>query len=403
MPRFSFLLRLPVILALAHGYVALRLAGDLAHVLHPASTGLMFAALYALILTGFLMRRKGGRPTGDALAWAGFLSLGLFSWLFVLTVLRDLVLLVVGAAWLVWSASLDDPSWLALRESSALAIPLLALAALLVGLFNARRRASVRDVDIAIPGLPEALDGYALVQITDLHIGPTIKRHYVEAVVRAANDLSPDAIVLTGDLVDGRVAQLANDVAPLARLQAYDGVYAVTGNHEYYSGAEQWVAHFRKLGMRFLMNEHVAIQRDGARLILAGVTDFNAGHFDGAQDSDPVAALRGAPFDAAFRVILAHQPRSATAAAAAGFDLQLSGHTHGGQIWPWKYLVPLQQPFVAGLHRQGDMLVYVSRGTGYWGPPMRIGAPSEITHIRLRRMQCNAGLQAAQQVEADVQ
>ncbi|HWL27945.1 MAG TPA: metallophosphoesterase [Burkholderiaceae bacterium] len=403
MPRFSFLLRLPVILALAHGYVAVRMAGGLSRFIHPASTGLMFAALYALIMAGFLMRRKSGRPAGDALAWAGFLALGLFSWLFVLTVLRDLALLVAGAAWLVWSASLQGPTWLALRDASALAVPSLAVAATLAGLFNARRRASVRDVDIEIPGLAATLDGYTLVQITDLHVGPTIKRRYVDAVVRAANRVSPDAIVLTGDLVDGSVAQLASHVAPLADLQAGDGVYAVTGNHEYYSGAQPWVAHFRTLGIQVLMNEHRAIQRDGTVLVLAGVTDFNAGQFDGAQESDPAAAMRGAPADAAYRILLAHQPRSAVAAAAAGFDLQLSGHTHGGQIWPWKYLVPLQQPFVAGLHRQGDMQVYVSRGTGYWGPPMRIGAPSEIARIRLRRTKGDGSLQATQQVETDVQ
>jgi len=133
------------------------------------------------------------------------------------------------------------------------------------------------------------------------------------------------------------------------------------------------------------MNQHRVLESGGATLVVAGVTDFGAANFDSAQASDPVAALRGAPARASARILLAHQPRSAAAAAAAGFDLQLSGHTHGGQFWPWKYFVPLQQPFVSGLHRQGGMHVYVSRGTGYWGPPMRIGARSEITRIRLRR------------------
>jgi predicted MPP superfamily phosphohydrolase len=389
MPRFSFLLRLPIVLALAHGYVALRLAGALSDILHPATTGLALLAIYVLIMAGFLMRRKSGRPVGDLLAWVGFLTLGLFSWLFVLTVLRDLLLLVTGAAWLVWSPTLDEDMWRAVRRMSALAVPVLSTAALLLGLLNARRRAAVRDVDITLPDLPMALQGYTVVQITDLHVGPTIKRRYVDAVVRAVNALTPDVVVLTGDLVDGSVAQLENHVAPLANLQARDGIYAVTGNHEYYSGAEQWVAHFRKLGMKLLMNEHEVIQRDGATLVLAGVTDFNAGHFDAAQHSDAVAALRGAPIEGSLKIVLAHQPRSAAATAAAGFDLQLSGHTHGGQFWPWKYLVPLQQPFVAGLHRQGDMQVYVSRGTGYWGPPMRIGARSEITRIRLRRLEAD--------------
>ena len=163
MPRFSFLLRLPIVLALAHGYVALRLAGALSDILHPATTGLALLAIYVLIMAGFLMRRKSGRPVGDLLAWVGFLTLGLFSWLFVLTVLRDLLLLVTGAAWLVWSPTLDEDMWRAVRRMSALAVPVLSTAALLLGLLNARRRAAVRDVDITLPDLPMALQGYTVV------------------------------------------------------------------------------------------------------------------------------------------------------------------------------------------------------------------------------------------------
>ena len=144
-----------------------------------------------------------------------------------------------------------------------------------------------------------------------------------------------------------------------------------------------WVRELRRLGIVVLMNEHVVVRRGDAALIVAGVTDFSAGRFDGAQASDPAAALAGAPVDATVRVLLAHQPRSAAAAEAAGFDLQLSGHTHGGQFLPWNFLVRLQQPFTAGLHRWRRMWVYTSRGTGYWGPPKRFGAPSEITLLRL--------------------
>jgi predicted MPP superfamily phosphohydrolase len=154
-------------------------------------------------------------------------------------------------------------------------------------------------------------------------------------------------------------------------------------NHEYYSGAAAWVRELRRLGVAVLMNEHVVVRRGSAKLVVAGVTDFSAGHFDAAQASDPAAALAGAPRDAALRVLLAHQPRSAPAAEAAGFDLQLSGHTHGGQFLPWNFLVRLQQPFTAGLNRWRRMWVYTSRGTGYWGPPKRFGAPSEITLLRL--------------------
>jgi predicted MPP superfamily phosphohydrolase len=162
------------------------------------------------------------------------------------------------------------------------------------------------------------------------------------------------------------------------------GTYFVTGNHEYYSGAGAWIAELERLGARVLVNEHVLLQHDGAQVAVAGVTDFSAHYFDPSHRSDPRIALAGAPAGAV-KVLLAHQPRTAAAAAEAGFDLQLSGHTHGGQFWPWNLFVRLQQPFTAGLERLGRMWVYISRGTGYWGPPMRFGIPSEITRIRLVR------------------
>jgi predicted MPP superfamily phosphohydrolase len=172
-------------------------------------------------------------------------------------------------------------------------------------------------------------------------------------------------------------------VAPLSGLRSRHGSFFVTGNHEYYAGAAPWLAEVRRLGIRVLLNEHVLIEQGGSTLVLAGVTDFMAHHFDPTHQSDPRAALAGAPSDAGARVLLAHQPRSATGAEQAGFDLQLSGHTHGGQFLPWVFFVRFQQPFTAGLHRLGRLWVYVSRGTGYWGPPKRFGAPSEITRLRL--------------------
>jgi predicted MPP superfamily phosphohydrolase len=227
------------------------------------------------------------------------------------------------------------------------------------------------------------LHGFTIVQITDIHIGPTIKRRHLDAIVDAVNDLDADMIAVTGDLVDGSVRHLSEHTQPMARLTARHGAYFVTGNHEYYSGAVGWIAELRRLGLRVLMNEHVVLQHDGADVVVAGVTDFSAHHFDPAQRSDPAAAIAGAPVDAGVKLLLAHQPRSAFAAAPAGFDLQLSGHTHGGQFLPWNFFVRLQQPFTAGLHRLGTLWVYTSRGTGYWGPPKRLGAPSEITHLRL--------------------
>jgi predicted MPP superfamily phosphohydrolase len=236
---------------------------------------------------------------------------------------------------------------------------------------------------VPIEGLPEALHGYSIAQISDIHVGPTIKRPYLNAIVNRVNALDADAIAVTGDLVDGSVQRLGLHTQPLARLSAPDGAFFVTGNHEYYSGAEEWIVELRRLGLTVLLNEHVVRRRGGAALMIAGVADYSAHHFNPAHRSDPQLAAAGAPLDLAVKILLAHQPRSATAAEAAGFDLQLSGHTHGGQFFPWNLFVPLQQPFVAGLHRVRRLWVYTSRGTGYWGPPKRFGAPSEITLVRL--------------------
>ena len=388
MSRFTFLLRLPVVLFVAHAYVALRLGVGLAGVDTSGVASwlilVLLVATYVLILAGFLMRRAETRPGGDLMAWAGFLAMGLFSWLFVLTVIRDVLL---AAGYLVTSYSdtvVTTDRLHSFSTASAMAVPLLSLLAVVVGLVNARRLARVVTVDIALPGLPSALDGFTIVQISDVHVGPTIKRRYVEAIVEAVNSQTPDVVVVTGDVVDGSVALLGEHASPLGRLQARYGAYLVTGNHEYYSGAHQWITEFRRLGLTVLMNEHRVLRHQDIELVLAGVTDFNAGQFDRSHASNPAAAMAGAPAQAAVRILLAHQPRTAAAAEAAGFDLQLSGHTHGGQFWPWNFFVPLQQPYVAGLHRRGRLQVYVSRGTGYWGPPMRIGARSEITRIRLR-------------------
>lgn len=355
-----------------HFYIGLRLAPALGAL--PAQVGLVAVLAASAVLTplGLLARRWWRPPLADRLTWAGMLSMGLFSSLLVLTALREFVLL---AGW-----ALDAPGWLA--RASAIAVVLLALAATVIGLVNARRTAAVRRVDVALPGLPPALEGLRIAQISDIHVGPTIKRGYLQAIVDRVNALDADIVAITGDLVDGSVAELAAHVAPLAGLRARHGVFFVTGNHEYYSGVHGWVAELRRLGIRVLNNEHEVLRHRGAPLVLAGVTDYTGHHFDRAHRSDPAQALRGAPAEA-LKVLLAHQPRSAAAAEQAGFQLQLSGHTHGGQFFPWSLFVPLQQPYTAGLHRLGRLQVYVSRGTGYWGPPKRLGAPSEIAELRL--------------------
>jgi len=302
--------------------------------------------------------------------------MGLFSSLLVFTLVREVVLLIAALFTPVVATG-------RVQEASAWIVVAAAAFATLIGYINARRVARVVDVDVPIANLPAALHGFSIAQISDIHVGPTIRRDYVEGIVAAVNRLEADAIAITGDLVDGSVRELASHVEPLAQLRARYGTFFVTGNHEYYSGERAWTRELRRLGMRVLMNEHVVVDHHDAKIVVAGVTDFGAHHFDPAQRSDPFAALAEAPADAGAKILLAHQPRSAPEAASAGFDLQLSGHTHGGQFWPWNFFVRFQQPFTAGLDRLGSLWIYTSRGTGYWGPPKRFGAPSEITRIRL--------------------
>jgi uncharacterized protein len=251
------------------------------------------------------------------------------------------------------------------------------------GVRSALSELEVPEVEVRLPRLPAALSGLTIVQLTDVHIGPTIGRKFLEHVVDKSNQQKPDAIVITGDLVDGSVASLRHHVEPLAKLKARHGVFFVTGNHEYYSGVDEWLAELERLGIRVLRNERVSLGDAGASIDLAGVDDQHARGFGPGHGPDYEKPFRGRDPEREL-VVLAHQPSQIARLAVARPGLQISGHTHGGQIWPFGALVRLNQPYVAGLHRHDDTAqVYVSRGTGYWGPPMRLFCPAEITKLVL--------------------
>ncbi len=253
-----------------------------------------------------------------------------------------------------------------------------------VGVGEALGLIQVKTVDVSLSRLPKAMDGFVIVQITDLHVGYTIAREYVRSVVERVNQQVPDLIAITGDMVDGQVPDLRHAVAPLADLKARHGVFFVTGNHEYYAGVEQWVQHCTRLGMRVLRNECVPINWGAVGFDLAGIDDYNASRFGGGHGADLPRAVTGRDTKREL-VLLAHQPRQVHDAVQHGVGLQLSGHTHGGQLWPWHYVAKLQQGgLLSGLSKHGHTQLYISCGTGYWGPPVRIGAPPEITRIVLR-------------------
>lgn len=325
--------------------------------------------------------------------WIMYIVMGIIAFLLFFLLARDLVRLVRWLSVLLSGglerkeprrkAEIDPGRRMFLGGSINFAFLGVSAALTGAGIVGAIRSPRVQTVRIPISGLPKDLDGLRIVQITDLHAGPTIRRPFIVSMVDEVQRLGADMIVMTGDMADGYVAQLRPYMEPLSRLSAPLGLFWITGNHEYYWGAEAWMKEAEGLGFTVLTNEHRMVERGGGRVLIAGVTDHNGGRFIESHRSDPVAAMAGAG-EAHAKILLAHQPRTCFEASGAGFDLQLSGHTHGGQFLPWNYMVRLQQPYVSGLHLHEKMWVYVSRGAGYWGPPVRLGIPSEISLIVLK-------------------
>jgi predicted MPP superfamily phosphohydrolase len=344
------------------------LAGAAAAGLAPA---IGWTVLFAVAVIPALPLVAGRR---SAAHWSGYAILALFSTLLVLVLIGD----IARGAYML--ARVAIPTW-PLLDPRALSLTILGAAGALtlVGIVQARCP-RVRNVTVPLADLPPELDGYRIVQWSDVHVGPTIRRAFVESLVERTNALAPDAVVITGDLVDGYADDLRDEVQPMRGLSPRDGVFYVTGNHEYYWRASEWIPLLQSLGLDFLKNEHRVVVRGGARLVIAGVTD-PVGRYTHTQDPD--RALAGAPSDAV-KLLLSHRPQTAEAASRLGVDLQLSGHTHGGQFFPFNLFIHKFQPIAKGLHRVGRTWLYVNRGTGYWGPPTRLAVGGEITVVELR-------------------
>jgi len=354
-------------------YIALVVSGQQWPTVVVAVATVVFVG--ALGLLPWLMFRGHGRGQ-DRLAIAGDSLLGviwvLFSWS-VLGVVPRLVLVAVGVT---------DRDAARIVTAAIVAVSVILLA---WGYREAMRVPRFKFVDVAIAGLGAGLDGARVVVLTDTHYGPINRARWSASVAEAVNSIDADIVCHTGDIADGSVAQRREQAAPLGLVRAHLARTYVTGNHEYFGEPQGWLDHMQELGWEPLHNRHVVVERHGARLTIAGVDDRTAkgsgriGH--GADHSAALAgADRGVPV-----LLLAHQPKQIDGAVEHGVDLQVSGHTHGGQIWPFHYLVRTDQPVVAGLSRHGSRTqLYTSRGTGFWGPPFRIFAPSEISVLTLR-------------------
>jgi uncharacterized protein len=264
-----------------------------------------------------------------------------------------------------------------IARSVAVAATAAATATVGRGMYGVLRGPRLKGVTVPLARLSVRTDGYRVAVVSDIHLGPILGRAHTERIVRTINDAQPDLIAIVGDLVDGSVADLGPAVEPLARLRARHGSFFVTGNHEYFSGADAWVDHIRELGVHPLENARVELPG----FDLAGVNDVTGANHGEPPDFD--RALGDRDRDRA-SVLLAHQPVQIGQAVRFGVDLQLSGHTHGGQLWPGNFVAGLANPTVAGLKRYGDTQLYVTRGAGAWGPPVRVGAPSDITIVTLR-------------------
>jgi uncharacterized protein len=364
-----------VILALLFGVPWWTFVGAAAR--WPAPVVVVGTVLFVGALLAFpvLMYLGHGRRHLDRAAATGDTILGVIWVLFAWAVLGNVAGLVLGLA------GVADP-----LRSRIVAVAVAVVSVVLVawGYVEAMRVPRIRRVDVTVPRLGAGLDGIRVVLLTDTHYGPINRARWSARMVARVNELDPDIVCHTGDIADGSVAERRAQAAPLGEVRATLARAYVTGNHEYFGQAQGWLDHMQELGWEPMHNRHIVVERDGARLVVAGVDDATAaGSGHAGHKADHATALAGVP-DEVPVLLLAHQPKQIDGAVAHGVDLQLSGHTHGGQIWPFHYLVRLDQPTVQGLSRHGTRTqLYTSRGSGFWGPPLRVFAPSEITLLTL--------------------
>ena len=373
-----------LIIAIWGTYLGFRLVKPLA--LSPLWTKVLWVLLYLPLLIPpvfFLRRYLADEFLSQILEATVLTSLAFYSFLLGLSLLRD----ITGILFYFLSKILKKPdlaffSTNQILKSSCLTIIGASVLMIGLGLFNALSIPGIKEVEVPVRGLHPNLDGFRIVQLTDLHVDELKRKKYFEEITRAVIGINPDITVITGDLADGSIETCAPRTEPLKGLP--EETYFITGNHDYYAGYEGWIKHTASLGFRILLDEYTVIERGSARILLAGVTDPAARGLFPDRPRGVEVAVQGAPATD-FRILLAHQPGEVYDAEKFGFNLQLSGHTHGGQFFPWNYVIGFFHPYVKGLNRHGDMWIYVSQGTGFWGPPIRLGTRSEITLLILKK------------------
>ncbi|TGK46963.1 metallophosphoesterase [Leptospira bouyouniensis] len=394
---FLFLSVLTSLLGFIYYYSTFRLISGLSLV-GPVVTVILvgIGALVLLVPITYIFSRISKREkTQTFFAYVSFTNFGFFSILFTLVLFMDLLRVVdlgivseysqlLFTTLLRFGFPIDGITEVK-NFSLAFSTIVIATALSSLGFYNAHVRLRYKHTKIKDENLHSDLKGFKIVQISDVHIGPTIKEKFLRRVVAKINVQTPDVVVITGDLVDGPAATLKHHLKPLADIKSKYGTFYVTGNHEYYSGILSWLPEIEALGIRILLNENQIINIGSAKLLMAGVTDLTAGSMIKSHQTNPKRAMLGGE-NSDYKILLAHQPNSVYEANKIGFDLQISGHTHGGQFFPGNILIYFAQKFVAGLHDYKGTKIYVSRGTGYWGPPFRLGAPSEISVLELQSL-----------------
>lgn len=388
-----FIVVLGAVLALMHLYLWKRLVKDTTA---PGRTRriltAVLVALGALLLATLVLPRVFGLADAGWYAWPGYFWFGLLAYLFLILLVTEPVRLMLRG-WVKRSARTEqngDASptpppmdrRLFLARATAVAAGAVSVGVVGVGASSALGPPDLLQAPMRLRRLDPAFNGFRIAVVSDIHLGPLAGRAHTERIVEIINGADADLVAIVGDLVDGTVEELGPAAAPLRELTSREGTFFVTGNHEYYvADPESWLRELERLDVQVLRNENTVIRRAGAAFDLVGINDIAGGQRSDPPDLD--RALEG--IDASGpTILLAHQPVLVSEAATRGVDLQLSGHTHGGQMWPFHYVVRAEQPALAGLSTVGDTQLYVTKGAGFWGPPVRIGAPPDITVLTLQ-------------------